>query len=109
MTTSQKVLSALNVLQAHPDLSEYIKNFYGIHGFMYTIETEPELLRLNKKLDQLLDDGWHSGASWGAMMRGIQGVLKGIITREQIVKQIEVEKHDYADWCEKKRLEDADI
>ena len=62
MTTSQQVLSALNVLQTHPDLREYIKNFYGIHGFMYTIETEPELLRLNKKLDEVLDDGWHRGS-----------------------------------------------
>jgi hypothetical protein len=107
--TLRQVLSSLDILQEHPDLTKYIKHFYGNHGFMYTVETDPELLRLNKKLDKTLDDGSHSGASWGFMMRTVQGVLNGVITKEQILQQIEEEDRIYAEWREKIRLEDDEI
>jgi uncharacterized membrane protein YcgQ (UPF0703/DUF1980 family) len=107
--TLRQVLSALDVLQEHPDLTKYIKDFYGNDGFMYTVETDPELLRLSKKLDKTLDDGSHSGASWGFMMRTVQGVLNGVITKEQILEQIEEEDRIYAVWREEMRRQDEEI
>ena len=107
--TLRQVLSALDVLQEHPDLTKYIKHFYGNGGFMYTVETHPELLRLSKKLDKTLDDGSHSGASWGFMMRTVQGVLNGVITKEQILKQIEEEDRICAAWREEMRRQDEEI
>ena len=107
--TLRQVLSALDVLQEHPDLTKYIKHFYGNHGFMYTVETDPELSRLSKKLDKTLDDGSHSGASWGFMMRTVQGVLNGVITKEQILRQIEEEDRIYAEWREEMRQQDEEI
>jgi len=107
--TLRQVLSSLDILQEHPDLTKYIKEFYGNHGFMYTVETDPELLRLSKKLDKILDDGSHSGASWGFMMRTVQGVLNGVITKEQILQKIEEEDRICAAWREEMRREDEEI
>ena len=92
-------LNALDVLVEYPHLSEYIKNFDGPAGFMYTPETDPQRRAYAKQLDDVLDpDGSHSGGSWGFMLRGIQAVLMGTWTREYLVEQIAKQKRKIAEW-----------
>jgi hypothetical protein len=84
-----QVIQGLNTLQQQErhDIEEYIKNFDGNEGFMYTEETDPERIRLKKDMEKLLDDGSHSGSSWGWMMRVIQSVLTGLVKKEEILKE----------------------
>ena len=84
------VIEGLNVLQDYPDIREYIKNFNGSHGFMYTTDSDAYYnADIEKQMEQILDPtGIHSGCSWGCMMRGIQAVLTGSTTREEIEEQI---------------------
>jgi hypothetical protein len=86
--SNSDVLNALDVLVEYPDLQEYIKKFNHPGGFMYTIETDEKHKRLTKRLDDLLDPyGRHSGASWGCMMRGVQAILNGEWSYEQLLEQ----------------------
>jgi len=85
----QQILDALDIL-ANPkniDVVEYIKSFNEYGGFMYTKETTPLRIATQKKMDDLLDDGTHSGASWGCMLRNIKASLNGVngYSYEQIV------------------------
>ena len=80
---------ALETLKEYPALIEYIKSFDGNDGFMYTVETTDERKELQRKMEKLLDDGSHSGASWGWLMRTVQGVLNGVFTLEELKKQEE--------------------
>ena len=87
------VLNALDILIKYPELQDYIKSFDSPRGFMFNVENDPVRKRLVKQLDDLLDPyKMHSGASWSYMLRTVQSVLKGIITREYIINQIEKEK-----------------
>lgn len=87
------IVNALDVLVEYPDLQEYIKNFDAPRGFMYTSETDPQRLACADRLEQLLDaDGNHSGGSWGCLMRGLQAVFIGAVTREEVEKQAAAEK-----------------
>jgi len=99
-----QVLEAINTLKSYPAISEYIKNFDGNHGFMYTVETEPEKIQIKAQMEQVLDDGSHTGASWGWMMRTIQAFLSGVITYEDIVKQQEEENQQYQYYMERARV-----
>jgi len=82
------VYKALETLREYPAITEYIKSFKGDGGFMYTAETDPGRIALNAQLENILDEhGYHSGASWGCMMRDIQAVLTGVITVEQLKEQ----------------------
>jgi hypothetical protein len=78
------------MLQDYPNIKEYIKNFDGAGGFMYTTDIDPHYnAELEKQMSDILDArGTHSGSSWGCMLRGIQSVLKGTLTRESIEEQI---------------------
>jgi len=87
----QPVIECLDKLVEYPAIVEYIKSFNGNMGFMYTVETDPVKLQLNKQTNDLLDDGYHSGASWGWMMRLVQAVLNGVTTRENILEMIKEE------------------
>ena len=87
----QQVIICLDKLVEYPMIVEYIKSFDGPDGFINTIETDPVKMRLDKQMNDLLDDGSHSGASWGFMMRMIQSVLNGITTREHILALIREE------------------
>ena len=87
----QQVIECLDKLVEYPAIVEYIKNFDSPDGFMYTIETDPIKMRLDKQMNDLLDDGMHSGASWGCMLRMVQAVLNGITTREHILELIREE------------------
>ena len=84
-----EALNALTIIEAQENsaaLIDYIKNYNLDGGFMFgrTIDHDKQLL--SKQLDDLLDvRGIHSGASWGTMMRTIQGVYNGIYTREQLM------------------------
>ena len=80
----QQVSNALDTLKEYPNVVNYIKSFDGEHGFMYTVETTDERKELQRKMEQLLDDGMHSGASWGCLMRMVQGVLNGVFTLEEL-------------------------
>jgi hypothetical protein len=90
-----QVLSGLDILQERKDIMKYIKEFNGNGGFMYSIETDPERIKLKDDMEKLLDDGSHSGASWGWMMRVIQSVLNGNVTREEIIIEINKQEEEY--------------
>jgi hypothetical protein len=81
------IIKALDVLVEYPDLQAYIRDFYGYGGFMFTQETEPHRIDCADRLEKLLDsDGMHSGGSWGSMLRGVQAILNGKWTREQVLE-----------------------
>jgi len=87
-------LNGLDKLQGddYKHIVEYIKTFDNHHGFMFTIETSKERIATQSQMNKLLDDGSHSGSSFGCMMRIIQLVLSGYDTRESLIKQIETEE-----------------
>ena len=101
------VYKALDTLHEYPDIAAYIKSFNGTLGFMYSIETEPERIALKKKMEDILDDGSHSGSSWGGMMRDIQAVLNGVITMEELQEQDRLRQEQYIAWLRSKREENA--
>ena len=78
------ISAALDRLVEYPALETYIKEFNGAGGFMFTVETAPERRALQLQLEDLLDDGSHSGASWAFLLRGVQAVLTGTVTRAQL-------------------------
>ena len=84
------IISGLDMLQDYPNIKEYIKNFDGAGGFMYTSNIDSHYnAKLEKQMCDILDPNeMHSGGSWGFMLRGIQAVLKGSITRKSIEEQI---------------------
>lgn len=87
------VLNALDVLAAYPELMTYIKDFDGPHGFMFTPSP------YEKQLEALLDsNGMHSGGSWAGMLRGVQAVLTGVLTRADVVAKIAEEDRKMAEW-----------
>ena len=90
-----QVLSGLDMLQERKDIMNYIKEFNGCGGFMYSVETDPERIKLKDDMETLLDDGSHSGSSWGWMMRVIQSVLNGNVTREEIIIEINKQEEEY--------------
>jgi hypothetical protein len=77
-----EVLDKLSINQQ--DVAEYIKSFGDDQAFMYAEETDPERIALQIKMKKL-DDGTHSGCSWGYMMRTVQSVLRGVNSYEDIV------------------------
>ena len=84
-----QVLNALDRLAAYPHLAEYIKSFNGDGGFMFTVETQPQRKAYQKQLSDLLDsNGMHSGSSWAFMLRGVQAILMGALTREWLLGKI---------------------
>jgi hypothetical protein len=85
--SNQSVYKALDILREHPEITTYIKSFEGRGGFMYTQEKDPKRIALKHQMEELLDDGSHSGASWGCMMRTIQAVLNGIVTIEELKEE----------------------
>ena len=87
-----QILNALDVLIEYPDLMEYIKTFDSPAGFMYTKETDPERREYVTRLDELLDAESHSGSSWGSMLRGVQAVLNGVLTREYLEQEAAEER-----------------
>jgi hypothetical protein len=90
MAGLQYVISGLDMLKDYPEIKEYIKNFNGAGGFMYTTEEDPQYnAEIEKQMSKILDaHGVHSGSSWGFMMRGIQSVLNGSTTRESIEEEL---------------------
>lgn len=88
MVTLSQIMESLDLLTHYPAIAEYIKNFNGHDGFMYTIETDPRKIQLNKQMGDLLDsNGMHSGASWGCMLRTVQSILNGHTTKEQVIQR----------------------
>ena len=97
----QQVLTVLDELSFNKkDVAEYIKSFDSDLGFMYTKETDPERIALKAKMNEL-DDGTHSGTSWGYMMRIVQSVLRGVNSYEDIVIKKNQEEERYRQWMEK--------
>ena len=101
------VYKALDVLREYPAITEYIKSFDGNGGFMYTTETEPDRIAIKKQMEDVLDDGHHSGSSWGGMMRDIQAVLNGVITVEQLREQDRINEEKYQAYLLARREETA--
>lgn len=105
------VISGLDVLQYYPDIKEYIKNFDGDGGFTYTTNTDPHYnAEIEKQMLSILNSaGVHSGYSWGCMLRGIQAVLKGSLTRESIEEQIVEYEKNYNDFVRQEQLKNAKL
>ena len=86
-----QIIEALDVLakKKNADVVEYIKTFDGDGGFMYTQETDPKRIALKNKMETIIDQGPHSGASWGCMLRAIQASLIGIdgYSYEQLITE----------------------
>ena len=95
----KQVITCLDKLIEYPAIVDYIKHFNSPDGFIYTIETDPIKMRLDKQMNDLLDDGSHSGASWGFMLRMIQAVLNGVTTREHILALIREEEDAVSHAC----------
>ena len=62
---------------------------------MFTRETDPIKIQLSDDMEELLNDGSHSGSSWGWMMRVIQAVLNGNATKEEIIELDIKQKEEY--------------
>jgi|688.fasta_scaffold490758_2 hypothetical protein len=92
----QQVDRCLDILKEHPDVTRYIVEFNGREGFMYTIETDSNKIELQQKMNKLLDDDTHSGASWGCMLRLIQGILNGTFPYEKFLEKLNEEKLQYS-------------
>ncbi len=93
------ILNAMDVLVEYPDLQEYIKKFDAPRGFMFTRETDPQRIAYENQLEQLLDaNGMHSGGSWGSLMRSLQAIFTGAVTREEVEKQVAAEKRRIQEW-----------
>ena len=105
------VISGLDMLQDFPDIKEYIKNFDGAGGFMYTTNADPHYnAELEKQMFDILNaHEIHSGRSWGCMLRGIQAVLKGTVTRESIEEQIVEYEKNYNDFVRQEQLKNAKL
>ena len=102
------VYKAMETLREYPAITEYIKSFKGDGGFMYTAETDPDRIALNAQLENILDEhGYHSGASWGCMMRDIQAVLNGVITVEQLKEEDRIRREKYQGFLQTRREERA--
>ena len=102
----QQTLEALDILAnpSNSDVVEYIKTFNGDSGFMYTVETEPTRIALKEKIETIIDESSHSGASWGCMLRLIQAVLNGVYTYEDLVIEKNKEDEIYAKWLIEQEL-----
>lgn len=95
------VLNAIDVLVEYPDLQAYIKEFNGHGGFMFNLnhEIDPQRIAYEIQLEQLLDaNGMHSGGSWGCLMRSLQAVYNGALTREELEKKVAAEKCRMQEW-----------
>ncbi|NDH09832.1 MAG: hypothetical protein EBY16_09555 [Gammaproteobacteria bacterium] len=95
------VLNAIDVLVEYPDLQKYIKEFNGHGGFMFNLnrETDPQGIAYKIQLEQLLDaNGMHSGGSWGCLMRSLQAVYNGALTREELENKVAAEKCRMHEW-----------
>jgi len=95
MTLSQ-TLYAIDTLNnpIYAHIVEYIKSFNNNEGFMFTKETDPNRIAIKKQMEDLLDDGLHSGRSWSSMMRTIQDFYKGVCTYEELV----IMKNKQEEW-----------
>jgi hypothetical protein len=88
----QQIYHALAVLEKHTELKDYVKNFYGQHGFMFSVKTDPKSIQLERQLNDLLNEnGYHSGSSWGCMLQTIKAILRDEVT----IQQLEEEKRDF--------------
>jgi hypothetical protein len=96
------IYDAVTVLEEYPDLIEYIKSFHNSGGFMFANETDTYRKSCSDRLDKLLDSGGvHSGGSWGCMMRGVQQVFSGMVTREYILEKYIEEERSFKEWHDK--------
>ena len=88
------------------DVLEYIKSFDNDGGFMFNTEITTERISIKNKMEELLDDGSHSGASFSCMMRIIQSVLTGVNTCQDLLKKIEEDEKKTEEF--KKAIEEPE-
>ena len=105
---NDNVYKSLDILREHNEITEYIKSFDGNGGFMYTKENEPKRIALQGQMEDLLNDGSHSGASWGCMMRTIQAVLNEVITVEQLREEDRRSNERYEMYLREQNQEQAE-
>ena len=101
-----QIKRCLDILLEYPAIKDYIINFDGKNGFIYTIEEDPIKKQIQQQMNELLDDGSHSGASWGFMLRKIQAILNGTISYEDVI----INKINYEHNCKiNNNVENFDI
>lgn len=88
----KQVKQCLDILKDYPDITNYINGFDGEDGFMYTTETDITKQTLQEQMNSLLDDGTHSGASWGLTMRTVQSVLNGTLSYDELLEKVKHEE-----------------
>ncbi len=78
-------VDALRVLREgnHEDIMNYIKN---PKSNIFGIETEPDLLAIQNKMNNLLDDGRHSGGSWCFTLSIVKAILRGTYSEEELLE-----------------------
>ena len=96
-------VDALRVLREgeHEDIMNYIKN---PKSNIFGVETDPDLLAIQNKMDKLLDDGRHSGGSWCFTLSIVKAILRGTYSEEELLEAKRKEDEE----CEllKKRREE---
>ena len=99
------ILKALDALVEYPDLQEYVKELNSPCGCIFTPEADPQRIDCAARLEQLLDaNGMHSGASWGFLLRSVQAILTGQMTREKLLKKA-AEEEDHMQLMRAKNAE----
>lgn len=91
----QQVQRCLDILNEYPSIKNYINCFNGANGFIYTVETDIVKKNLQEEMNRLLDDGTHSGASWGIMLRTVQSILNGVFPYEEFIIKLNQEKEEH--------------
>ena len=90
-----QIKTCLDILEKNPTIKNYIVQFnFNSSGFMYTVERDPYKNQINQQMNELLDDGSHSGASWGMMLRTIQAILNGVLPYEEFLDYYHIEQCD---------------
>lgn len=103
-----QIIDALDVLAdpRNADVVEYIKSFDGYGGFMYTQERDPHRIALKKKMETIINERPHSGASWGCMLRSVQASLNGVkgYSYEDIITEKNKEEERYREYLAQEKL-----
>jgi len=97
-------IDALRVLREgeHEDIMNYIKN---PKSNVFGVETDPELLAIQNKMEKLLDDGRHSGGSWCFTLSIVRAILRGTYSEEELLEAKRKEDEEY-ELLKKRREEE---
>lgn len=85
---NSQILAALDLLVEYPDLQNYIKEYEKPRGLMFKMHNADACKSYEAQLENLLNgNGMHSGFSWICLLSGVQAVLNGVFTREELMAE----------------------